>query len=239
MCAISEVVVVLPFEPVTPLARAACSNGASAGTPGLGIIKSCSRNVFSMWPPNSRFTPAARKDLVASPISLSDRASVAVTLAPRAAQNCAVVTPVLASPTTSKRLPRNSNGFAISVAKPSVQIVSLPQFQRRQREQREYQCCDPEAHDHFRFAPAHQFEMVMDRRHAKDALAPQLERPHLQNHGERFNHKNPADKKEQNLLLDNYGDGSERSPQRQRAHIAHENFRRVRVVPEETKRSAD
>src|SRR6266404_3385708 len=159
MCAIREVVVVLPFEPVipimrpfrkrsassislqivTPLARAACSNGASAGTPGLGIIKSCSKNVFSMWPRNSTFTPAERKDLVASPISLS----------------------------------------------------------------------------------------------------PQLERPHLQNYGERFNHKDPADKKEQYLLLDNYGDSAERSPQRQRAHVAHENFRRVRVVPEETKRSAD
>src|SRR5260370_15991653 len=56
MCSIKEVVVVFPFEPVipikrpsrkrsasstslqmvTPFARAACSTGASAGTPGLG-----------------------------------------------------------------------------------------------------------------------------------------------------------------------------------------------------------
>ena len=62
MCSISEVVVVLPFEPVipmsrplrkrlasstslqmmTPLARAICRRGASAGTPGLGMIKSAS-----------------------------------------------------------------------------------------------------------------------------------------------------------------------------------------------------
>ena len=60
MCSIKEVVVVFPFEPVipirhpfrkrsasstslqmvTPLARAACSRGASAGTPGLGTIRS-------------------------------------------------------------------------------------------------------------------------------------------------------------------------------------------------------
>src|SRR6266404_2089256 len=81
--------------------------------------------------------------------------------------------------------------------------------------------------------------MVMNWSHAEDALSPQLERPHLQNYGERFNHKNPANKEEQNLLLDNHRYGTERSPQRQRTHIAHKNFRRVRVVPEETKRSAD
>ena len=95
MCSIKEVVVVFPFEPVipikrplknrsasstslqmvTPFARAACSKGASAGTPGLGTIRSCSRNVFSRWPPNSSFTPAARSGAIASPISLSVRAS--------------------------------------------------------------------------------------------------------------------------------------------------------------------
>src|ERR1700687_6198940 len=221
MCAISEVVGVLPFEPVipimrpfkkrsassislqivTPLARAACSNGASAGTPGLATIKSCSRNVSSLCPPSSKWTPAAFKDLAASPISSSERASVAVTLAHRAAQNCPAATPVLASPTTSTRLPRTSNGCAISVAESLIQNVPLPQFQRCQREQREYQRRDPKAHDHFRFAPAHQFEMMMNRRHTEDPLSPQLERSHLQNYGERFNHKNSADKKKQHLLL--------------------------------------
>src|SRR5213079_2400146 len=50
----------------------------------------------------------------------------------RAAQKSAVATPVLASPTTNKRLPRNSNGFGITLANENT---LLPQFQGRQREQ--------------------------------------------------------------------------------------------------------
>ena len=83
---------------------------------------------------HSSFTPAVRSGAIASPISLSVRASVAVTFAPRAAQKSAVAAPVLASPTTSTRLPRNSNGFAIYFAKPFNQNDSLPQLQRRKRE---------------------------------------------------------------------------------------------------------
>src|SRR6266481_3990673 len=168
MCSIKEVVVVFPFEPVipikrpsrkrsdssislqmvTPLARAACSKGASAGTPGLGTIRSCSKNEFSRWPPSSRLTPAVRSGAIASPISLSVRASVAVTFAPRAAQKSAVARPVLASPTTSTRLPRNSNGFGITLSD-LHQNASLPQFQRRQSEQRKHQRRNPEPHDYF------------------------------------------------------------------------------------------
>src|SRR5437016_9078094 len=212
MCSTKDVVVVVPFEPVIPirrprrkrsasstslqmvmpLARTACSKGASAGTPGLGTIRSCSRKVFSRWPPNSSFTPAARSEASASPISFSDRVSVAVTFAARAAQKSEVATPVLASPTTSTRLPRNSNGFAIYFAKPLNENDSLPQLQRRQRKQRKDQRRYPKSHDYFRFAPAQQLEMVVNGRHAEDALAAQLERTHLKNHGESFDHENAA-----------------------------------------------
>src|SRR5712692_7854095 len=257
ICSIREVVVVFPFEPVipikrpcrkrsasstslqmvTPFARASCNNGASAGTPGLGTIKSCSRNVISRWPPSSRFTPAVRSGAIISPISFSVRASVAVTFAPRVAQNSAVATPVLASPTTSTRLPRNSNGFAIYLAKPANQNDFLPQFQRRQRKQRKNQRGDPKPHDHFRFAPTEQFEMVMDGRHAEDALAAQFERTYLQNHGKSFNDEDTADEKEQDFLLDDDSDGAQCSSERQRANIAHEDFRGMRVVPEKPERS--
>src|SRR5437879_13062905 len=217
MWSISEVVVVLPFEPVipirsprrkrsasstslqmvTPLARAACSKGTSAGTPGLGIIKSCSRKEFSRWPPRSRLTPAVRSGAIASPISFSVRASVAVTFAPRAAQKSAVATPVLANPTTSTRLPRNSNGFAINLAKFFNRSASLPQLQRRQRKQRKNQRGDPKPHDHFRFAPTEQFEMMMNGRQWEDALAAQFERAHPENHGKRLQDADSADEKEQ------------------------------------------
>src|SRR6267154_5660411 len=78
----------------------------------------------------------------------------------------------------------------------------LPQFQRRQRKQREYQRGNPKAHDHFRFAPTQQLKMMMNGRHTENALAAQFERTDLQNHGERFDNENSAHKKEQDLLLD-------------------------------------
>src|SRR6266481_1983677 len=233
MCSIKDVVVVFPFEPVipikrpsrkrpasstslqmvTPFARAACSERASAGTPGLGTIRSCSRNVFSRWPPNSSRTSAALSGVIASPISFSVRASVAVTFAPRAAQKSAVATPVLASPTTSTRLPRNSNGLGISLARHFSQNDSSPQLQRSQSKQGEHQRRNPKPHDDFRFAPTKQFEMVVNGLHAENALTAQLERAHLQNYGKRFDHEHTANKKEQNFLLDDDGDGAERYTQ--------------------------
>src|SRR5882762_604808 len=117
--------------------------------------------------------------------------------------------------------------------------ASLPQLQCRQRKQGKNQRGDPKPHDHFRFAPTEQFEMVMDGGHAKDALAAQLERTHLQNHGKRFDYEDPADEKEQDFLLDDNGDGAQRSAQRQRANVTHEDFGWMGVVPEKTERSAD
>ena len=138
MCAISDVVVVFPFDPVMPISipcrnryassislqtatlrfRAANSSGASAGTPGLGTIKSCSAMRLSPSPPNSSFTPAARNLSATPPTCASGRDSVAVTRAPRAAQNNAVATPVRARPITSTRL------FFSSIAARSKSFLS-------------------------------------------------------------------------------------------------------------------
>src|SRR5262249_32945474 len=131
---------------------------------------------------------------MAAPISLGERDSLAVTVAPRAAQKSAVATPVLASPTTKTRLPVSSIETA------------LPQFQRRQREQRKHQRDDPKSHDHLRLAPACQLKVVMDRRHPENALAAQLERADLQNHGKRLDNEDAADEKQKDLLLDDHGD---------------------------------
>src|SRR5579859_3347435 len=79
---------------------------------------------------------------------------------------------------------------------------------------------------------------MVDGRHAKDALAPQLERADLQDHRERLNDKDAANEKQKNFLLDDDGDGAERSAERERADIAHEDFRGMRVVPKEAERRA-
>src|SRR6266568_2677056 len=254
MCSMSEVVVVFPLDPVMPTSRpfrkrqassislqivmlferANRRSGASAGTPGLGMIKSASRTSSSRWPPSSKATPAFCKGTTASPSSFSARVSVAVTCAPRAAQNRAVATPVLARPTTRTRLFRSSMDADIFFSL----LNSLPQFQSRQCEQRKNQRGNPEAHDHLGFAPAQQFEMMMNRGHAKNAFPAQLERKNLQNDRQRLHHKDPAHKEQQNLLLDDDRNRSERSAKGQRPDVSHENLRGMRVVPEESQRSA-
>src|SRR5262249_36081010 len=162
-------------------------------------------------PPNSNWTPASRSCAGISPSSLSDRVSDAVTRALCRAQNKAVATPVRASPTTSTRLPRNSIDPGISISKNATAICRAffprsPQLQRRQRKQRKHQRGNPETHNHFALAPAHQLKMMMNGRHAKNALATQLEGADLQNHRERFQHKNATYKHKQNFLLDNHRD---------------------------------
>ena len=81
--------------------------------------------------------------------------------------------------------------------------------------------------------------MVMNRGHAKNTLPSQLERKHLQDDRQRFHDKDPAHKKQENFLLDDDGDGSQSSSKRQRPDVSHKKFRRMRVVPQESKRSAD
>src|SRR4029077_10227006 len=98
----------------------------------------------------------------------------------------------------------------ISLANSSSQNALLPQLQRRQRKQRKNQRDNPEPHDDLRFAPPEQFEMVMNGRHAKNAFAAQLERAHLQNHGKRLNYKHATNEKQQNLLLDDDRNYTER-----------------------------
>ena len=114
-----------------------------------------------------------------------------------------------------------------------------PQLQRGEAGQRQHHRDDPEPDHDLRFGPAQLLEMVMNGRHPEDALAAQLERTHLQNHGKRLDDENSADKKEQDFLLDDDGDCAQSSAQRQGTDITHENFRGVRVVPEKTERCAD
>ena len=76
--------------------------------------------------------------------------------------------------------------------------------------------------------------MVVQRCHAEDPLAARLERHHLYHHGKRFRDKDAAHQRKDEFLADGDGHGSQRRAERERADIAHENQRRVRVVPEKT-----
>src|SRR3990172_3068026 len=239
----SAVVVVLPFEPVTattvprrkrqasssseiismPFPRAFPSAGRLSGTPGLKTMRSAARKSASSWPSQRTVTPRARRAAAPAATAGSGLSSLTATRAPRAARKRAAAAPVRASPTTS-------------ACRPFSSIVSSAQLQRAQGKQREDQGGDPKTDDDLRLFPPHELEVVVERRHAEDALAGQLERPHLQDHRERFENKHAADEEKQNLLLDDDGHGAEGAAQGERAYVAHEDVGRVGVVPEKANR---
>src|SRR5262245_17610553 len=106
-------------------------------------------------------------------------------------------------------------------------LFTLTQLQRGQREQRKDQRDDPEARDDLRFRPASQLKMVVQWRHLEDPLLAQLVGAHLNDHRQRLHHKNAADERQQQLLLDNDGHRADGATERQRADVAHKNLRRV------------
>ena len=61
----------------------------------------------------------------------------------------------------------------------------------------------------------------------------------LEDHRQRFEHEHAADDRQQQLLLDQYRDGSECAAERERTDVAHEYFGRIRVVPKESEARAD
>src|ERR1700678_2982399 len=135
-------------------------------------------------------------------------------------------TPDRAIPTTTTLVPS------------SLRMSFLSQLQSRQREQSHHQSRDPKAGNDLRFFPAQLFEMMMDRRHLEDPLLAQLVTAHLQNYRQRFDHVDTTDENEQDFLLDQNRNDTQRSAQRQRSHVAHENLGRMRVVPKESERCA-
>src|ERR1700761_323396 len=92
------------------------------------------------------------------------RWSETVTWAPRRRKNSAAASPDLPRPTTSTFLPLSS---IANVYQPKEELA---QFQGGEGKECEHQCADPETNDYFRFRPAHQLKMVMQRRHLENTL---------------------------------------------------------------------
>src|SRR6185503_18214849 len=90
-------------------------------------------------------------------------------------------------PLVSPPAPRRPHPF------PVIPRPLSPQLQSGEAEQREDEGHDPEADDDLRLLPAHQLEVVVQGRHAEDALAAQLEGGHLQDDGQGLDHEQAAD----------------------------------------------
>src|SRR5262245_8268481 len=125
------------------------------------------------------------------------------TCAPAAWSRRTVAAASRAKPTTVTGRPSSASRKAaprVSVSMASSLIMkSSPQLECRQREERQCERDDPEAHDDLRLRPPGQLVVVVERRHAEDAAARQLEARDLDDHGARLDHVEPADERQQQL----------------------------------------
>jgi len=80
---------------------------------------------------------------------------------------------------------------------------------------------------------------MMQRGHAKNALAREFKRGDLQNNRNGFHHEQAADDGQNNLMFDDDRDRANGAAQRERTCVAHEDQRRGRIEPQKAKASAD
>src|SRR5579883_2232655 len=198
-----------------------CGSGWVSGTPGARTSAA-----------NSRQSVLARSMIGSSVcLALSRAASLssqAATSAPPASSARAVAAPE----------PPRPNSATLRPAKLATGIMS-PQLQGRKADHRQDEGDDPETHDDLRLGPAELLEMMVDRRHAEDALAGHLERSDLHDDRQGFDDEQSADDRQHDLVLDRDRNRAEQAAQGQRAGIAHEYLRRRRVEPEEADAGAD
>src|SRR5688500_3643138 len=236
---VSAVVVLLPFEPVMPTTgpfrngkasstsaipgsprrRAAASSGRSSGTPGESTTPSRPSGRDSGSRPSASSTPGSRSRSGA-PISAAPRRSTPTTSTPRARRKRAAAGPDRPRPYTSTRRQSPSpHGTCIPLLAPLA-----AQLQGRQTHQREQNRQDPEPHDDLGLRPAGEREMVVQRRHAEDPPAGELERGDLDDHRQRLEHEQPAHQDEQQLLLGQHRHRADGAADGQRPDVAHEPF---------------
>src|SRR3546814_10875193 len=122
---------------------------------------------------------------------------------------------------------------------PYTTLFRSPQLQGRKPREREDDRHDPETDDDGRFGPAGLFEMMVDRRHAKDALARSLIPEDLDDYRQGFDHEQASDKDEHQLVLRGDRHRRERAAERKAARIAHEHRRGRGIEPQEGEAGAD
>src|ERR1700760_2404170 len=89
----------------------------------------------------------------------------------------------------------------------------LSELQRGKADEREDHRNDPEANDDGGFLPAELLEVMVDRRHLEDALAGKLERRHLDDHRDGFEHEEATNDGQNDLMLGGNGDRAKSAAQ--------------------------
>src|SRR5271169_635437 len=248
--AIRAVVVDFPFVPVIATkgaagARAARSRAKSSMSPtitrpaafahstvqcGLGSVSGTPGARTKSW--NFDQSAAARstgaKPAAAAFARAASLSSQPATSAPPATSARNVERPEPPSPNRATRLP----------ADVATGVMS-PQLQSGEADHRQHESDDPEPHDDLRLGPAELLEMMMNRRHAEDPPARQLERGHLHHDGKRLHDEKSADDRQHDLVLDGDRRSAQQASEGEGTGVAHENLRRRRIEPEKPHPRAD
>src|SRR5260221_9662292 len=161
-----------------------CGAGCVSGAPGVRI------NAEKFAQETVRRS-AVMNPACAALATLSAESSPATTSAPPAFRAWQLASPEPPRPKTATVLP----------AKEVTGINVSPQFQRGEAGQRQHHRNDPEPDHDLRLGPALLFEMMMQRRHPEHALSGQLERHHLHDHGDGFEHEQAAAHGQHDLML--------------------------------------
>ena len=98
---------------------------------------------------------------------------------------------------------------------------------------REHHLDHPETHHDFAFRPSAQFEMMMDGRHLEHALVPRVEHGNLDDVAHGLDDEQATDNDGKQLRVRGDGQRGEKTAQGEGSGVAHEDERRVRVVPQE------
>src|SRR5450631_429655 len=235
-----------------------CGAGCVSGAPGVSTKA-------AKFVHDTLRKSAVTKPACAASASLSTPSSLATTSAPPAFKawqlaspdpprpNTATVLPAkevigIMTSSLSFRKPRSGypesrdSGFVLRTPRNDCGEADArrsPQLQRGEAGQRQHHRDDPEPDHDLRLGPAELLEVMVDRRHPEHALAGQLERHHLHDHGNRFEHEQAADDAEHDLVLGDDRDGAEQAAERERAGVAHEDRCRRRVEPQEAETGSE
>src|SRR6516165_1876105 len=219
------------MSPITSTAAARasptgqCGAGWVSGTPGA----STSAEILdqSSWRKSAVGTPALVAFATASALS-----SQPTTSAPPASSALALASPDPPSPKSATFFPANVV-IGIKLSARSSQLES------REAGKRKHHRYDPESNDDLRLCPSQLLEMVMDGRHSENPLSRELVRCDLHDHRHRFQHEQPADHGQHDLVLRRYRDGADHAAKCQRAGVAHENRSRRRIEPKKSQACTD
>src|SRR5438094_2078648 len=209
-----------------PAARAAAATGWGLGRRlGMpGLMMSAVMHDQSMDAGSTTVMPALAAASRAAALSSQATKSIPAALSARA-----VARPERASPSTT-----NDELFSTPRA-----ITGSPELQGGEAGHRQDGGDDPEAEDDGRFGPALLLEMVMQRRHAKDAAAGPSIGQDLDDDRHGLEHEQAADDGEHDLVLGHDRHRAQGAADGERAGVAHEHLGGRRVEPQKAQPGAD